>query len=538
MAGEWWRGAVIYQIYPRSFFDSNGDGVGDLAGIVDRLDYVAGLGVDAIWVSPFFASPMADFGYDVSDYRAVDPIFGTLDDFDRLVARAHVLGLKVLIDQVWSHTSDQHAWFRDSRRAGDALHADWYVWADPSPDGTPPNNWLSVFGGPAWTWDAQRRQYYLHHFLSCQPQLNLRNPATMEAVLASGAFWLDRGVDGFRLDAVDFLTHDAKLRSNPPQPPPGGVFPAKLFGLQSHIHDMTQPDVLDVFHAIRRLLDGYPDRTTLGELSSQAGAAGRIARYTAGTDYLHMAYSLGFMRAEFGRDIVLQWLADAAAADPSSWTAWSFSNHDVPRVASRWGNSPDGTPDRDLVRMLMGLLLSLRGSICVYQGEELGLTESVIGFGDLHDPFGIAHYPDYVGRDGCRTPMPWQIDAAQAGFTTGKPWLPVDTAHRQLSVDVQERDPSSTLHQWRRFLAWRKTHPALIGGDLELVAAPAPLVAFRRIGEGERLLVVINFGDDIADLPARLIAGTHPTSGHGFALVERAGSVALPRYGMLFATEH
>src|SRR6185437_595764 len=281
MTGEWWRGAVIYQIYPRSFFDSNGDGIGDLAGIAEKLGYVAGLGVDAVWISPFFASPMDDFGYDVSDYCAVDPIFGTLDDFDRLIARAHALGLKVLIDQVWSHTSDRHAWFCDSCSARDAPHADWYVWADPRPDGTPTNNWLSVFGGSAWSWGTRRRQYYLHHFLKSQPQLNLRNSAVLEAVLARGAFWLDRGVDGFRLDAVDFLTHDAKLRNNPALPPPGGIIPARLFGLQDHIHDMTQPDVVEVFRGIRRLIDRYPGLTTLAELSSEGAiaAAERVARY-------------------------------------------------------------------------------------------------------------------------------------------------------------------------------------------------------------------------------------------------------------------
>ncbi|HEY8872862.1 MAG TPA: alpha-amylase family glycosyl hydrolase [Stellaceae bacterium] len=234
---EWWRGAVIYQIYPRSFFDSNDDGVGDLNGIARQLDYIAELGVDAIWIAPFFVSPMQDFGYDVSDYCAVDPVFGTLGDFDRLVARAHALGLKVLIDQIWSHTSDRHPWFLESRASRDCPRADWYVWANPRPDGTPPNNWLSVFGGPAWRWEPRRRQYHLHHFVPQQPQLNLRNDAVVAALLLVGRFWLDRGVDGFRLDAVDFLLHDPGLRDNPPNPPEDGVIPAKLFGLQQHRHE-------------------------------------------------------------------------------------------------------------------------------------------------------------------------------------------------------------------------------------------------------------------------------------------------------------
>ena len=272
---DWWRGAVIYQIYPRSFFDSNGDGIGDLPGVTARLEYVARLGVDAIWLCPFFVSPQRDFGYDVADHVAVDPLFGTLADFDALLARAHGLGLKVLIDQVWSHTSDRHAWFLDSRAARTGAKADWYVWADPSPDGTPPNNWLSVFGGSAWMWEPRRRQYYLHHFLDCQPALNLHNPAVMDALLETGRFWLERGVDGFRLDAVDFLLHDPLLRSNPAAPPQPEV-PAKLFGMQRHVHDMLQPETTVLLARIRGLMDAYPDTVTLGEISSQPGAFERV----------------------------------------------------------------------------------------------------------------------------------------------------------------------------------------------------------------------------------------------------------------------
>ncbi|MBY0430221.1 MAG: alpha-glucosidase, partial [Rhodospirillales bacterium] len=336
MVSDWWRGAVLYQIYPRSFQDSDGDGIGDLKGILRRLDHVAGLGADAIWISPFFASPQKDFGYDVSDYLAVDPLFGSLDDFDRLVARAHTLGLRVLIDQVWSHTSNRHAWFQESCAGGDT--AEWYVWADARADGSPPNNWLSVFGGPAWNWDPRRRQYYLHHFLAAQPKLNLRHPAVLEALLRVGAFWLDRGVDGFRLDAVDFMMHDPALRDNPPRQPEGGGRPLKPFGLQEHLHDMAHPDTLATLAAIRGLMDRYPGRTTVAEISSEFDALTRAANYTgAAGARLHMAYTLRLMRQPFTAPAIAAAIAEVAAKIGEGWQCWAFSNHDVVRVASRWG---------------------------------------------------------------------------------------------------------------------------------------------------------------------------------------------------------
>ena len=531
---EWWRGAVIYQIYPRSFFDSNDDGVGDLNGIARQLDYIAELGVDAIWIAPFFVSPMQDFGYDVSDYCAVDPVFGTLGDFDRLLARAHALGLKVLIDQVWSHTSDRHPWFVESRASRDCPRADWYVWADPRPDGTPPNNWLSVFGGPAWRWEPRRRQFHLHHFVPQQPQLNLRNDAVVEALLAVGRFWLDRGVDGFRLDAVDFLLHDPQLRDNPPRPPEDGVIPAKLFGLQHHQHDMLQPDIRAVLRRIGRLMAHYPGTTTLAEVSSQDGAFERIERYTSGTDQLQMAYTLQPLRGAFDRPTLLRLIGETASGAPQGWIAWSFSNHDVERAVSRWGPT---ARDADFARLLMGLLLSLRGSPCVYQGEELGLPDSVVAFEDIRDPFGLAYYPEYRGRDGSRTPFPWRAAAPHAGFSAAKPWLPVEPLHIPLSVDRQEADPHSVLRAWRRFLTWRKTHPALVDGALEPVTAPPPLVAFRRRNAAESLLIVLNTAAEPAGVPAELIAATRPLDGHGFPSSRADGGLVLPRYGMFFGTE-
>lgn len=519
---DWWRGAVIYQVYPRSFYDSHGDGIGDLPGITERLDHVARLGVDAIWLCPFFASPQRDFGYDVADYRAVDPIFGSMADFDALLARAHGLGLKVLIDQVWSHTSDAHPWFLDSRLNQAAAKADWYVWADPSADGTPPNNWLSVFGGPAWTWEPRRRQYYLHHFLESQPALNLHNPAVMDALLESGQFWLDRGVDGFRLDAIDFLLHDRALRANPPAAV--AAVPAKLFAMQQHLHDMIQPEAMGLLSRIRGLMERYPGTVTLGEISSQPGAFQRVVASTEGTDRLHMAYTLQPLRGGFDWMTVSALVRDAAASE--GWICWSFSNHDVVRAVSRWDPGHDRPA---FARLLMALLLSLRGSACLYQGEELGLTEAVLSAGDLRDPFGIAYWPEFRGRDGSRTPMPWVAGAEHAGFTSGTPWLPVPEAHRALAVDVQEADGGSLLHAFRRFLHWRRGVPAMRFGTLEPLTLPQPLVGFVRSHRGQRVRAVFNLSGEPVALPP-LEAG-RVMDGAGFAL--GAGGL-LPPFGTVF----
>jgi alpha-glucosidase len=532
---EWWRGAAIYQIYPRSFHDSNGDGIGDLPGVTAKLDYVASLGVDAIWLSPFFASPMRDFGYDVADHRAVDPIFGTLEDFDALLERAHELGLKVIIDQVWGHTSDEHHWFRQSRADRDGAKSDWYVWAEPRPDGTPPNNWLSVFGGSAWSWEPRRRQYYLHHFLASQPTLNLRNPAVLDALLDTAQFWLERGVDGFRLDALDFLLHDLALRDNPPRPPAGGMLPAKPFGLQRHLYDMIQPEVSDLLARLRALADRYPGSALLGEVSSQDGAYARIARYTKEGRGLHMAYTLRPLRGGAAAGAVEEALAETAETRDDGWMCWAFSNHDVERVASRWNASSSGVPTAATASLLMSLLLSLRGSICLYQGEELGLTEAELALDELRDPFGIAYYPEFRGRDGSRTPMPWTPDAAHAGFTTGTvpPWLPVPRQHYPLSVAAQEEDPDSMLHLCRHLVAWRKAHPALRLGALHRWDLPAPLIGFERTHDEERLLVVFNLGDRPMRFALEGNAGAQTLELPGAVGFIEGGIAVLPPWGTL-----
>jgi len=482
-SAPWWRGAVIYQIYPLSFADSNGDGWGDLRGVLEHLDYVASLHVDAIWLSPFFRSPMRDFGYDVSDYTAVDPLFGTLADAEAVIAKAHHLGLKVILDQVWSHTSDQHAWFRASAadRRGDK--ADWYIWADAQPDGTPPNNWLSVFGGSAWSWEPRRRQYYLHHFLASQPKLNLRNPAVLDAVLATGRFWLGRGVDGFRLDAVDFMAHDQDLQSNPALPPPDGIVPTKPFGLQRHVHDMLHPDTLDIMARIRALTDQFPGTVTLGEISSQPGAFERIARYTE-PGRLHLGYTLRLLRGNCSASLFEMALHEAADSMAGGGQCWAFGNHDVVRLASRWGGG-----DPAASRALMVLLGSLPGPFCLYQGDELGLPEAELAHDQLRDPFGIAYWPEFRGRDGSRTPMPWHAGSSVEGAV---PWLPIPEAHRALAVDRQELDPYSALAGWRHFLKWRRGLPVLVQGGIEAIRREGEVLSFDRVLGEERLTCVFN----------------------------------------------
>ena len=494
----WWRGAVIYQIYPRSFLDTDGDGIGDLAGITARLDHLAWLGVDAVWISPFMRSPMKDYGYDVADYRDVDPLFGTLADFDRLLARAHELGLKLLIDFVPSHTSDRHAWFEESRQDRTNPRADWYVWADPRPDGTPPNNWLAHFGGPAWTWEPRRRQYYLHNFLAEQPQLNCWNDAVRDALLDVARFWLDRGVDGFRLDAVDCALHDPDLRDNPPRPPGtalvGGPM-ATPFAMQVQLYNKARPELSERFlKPLWALTDSYPGRVLLGELGSDIGLQ-RAAEHTNGGG-LDIAYTFDLLKpgVDVGRMRAI--LAGSDRAIGEGWMCWSFSNHDVVRAPTRF--AVPGVPDDRLKRLLPVLLGCLRGTPCLYQGDELGLEEAELRFEELHDPFGITFWPAYKGRDGARTPMPWQAQAAHAGFSTATPWLPVPDAHRAAAVDGQARDPASILNHTRAFLHWRRTQRPLLEGGIEFLEMGDDVLAFVREDKDERRLCIFNLGAEEA----------------------------------------
>ncbi|OZB59696.1 MAG: alpha-glucosidase [Lysobacterales bacterium 14-68-21] len=530
----WWRGGVIYQIYPRSFLDTNGDGVGDLPGIIDRLDYVASLGVDAIWISPFFKSPMADFGYDIADYRDVDPLFGTLDDFDRLLAKAHSLGLKVMIDQVLSHTSIEHAWFQESRTSRDNPKADWYVWADAKDDGTPPNNWLSLFGGCAWQWEPRRGQYYLHNFLTSQPDLNFHNPAVREAILDSVKFWLDRGVDGLRLDAINFCFHDKLLRDNPAKPPHErvgrGFSPDNPYAFQRHWYNNTQPENLAFLEQLRALLDRYEEVAALGEISSEDSLA-TMAEYTSGKR-LHLGYSFELLTDDFSAAYIRGTVERLEAQMTEGWPCWAISNHDVERVLSRWGNG-DASPQ--LANLLTAMVCSLRGSVCVYQGEELALTEAEVPYESLQDPYGIAFWPNFKGRDGCRTPMPWN-DAANAGFSAGKPWLPVPADHAARSVQQQEVEPASALKGFRTFMHWRRTQPALCWGDIRFLDAAEPVLAFTRSLDGTTVLAAFNLSAKPAALDVSSLDALTPLDGHGLAQgTIDGGSLHLPAHAVMYA---
>jgi alpha-glucosidase len=487
----WWHGAVIYQIYPRSFFDSNGDGIGDLAGITAKLDYVASLGVDAIWLSPFFASPMKDFGYDVSDYRAVDPIFGTLDDFDRLIAHAHALGLRVIIDQVYAHTSDAHAWFQESRGSRVNPKSDWYVWADPKPDGTPPNNWLSVFYGPCWTWDGRRGQYYLHNFLPSQPNLNVHDPDVQQALFDTARFWLNRGADGFRLDAINFAMHDPKLTDNPPVTDPG-IDRKRPFDFQHHFHNQSQPELVPFIEDLAKVVKSFgADRFTVAEVGGEQSIEERKA-FTAGTDRLNTSYGFDFLSAErLEPSLIIDALSHWPSENNMGWPSWAFSNHDAPRVVSRWGDP--GSND-DWARLLLTLLMCLRGNVFLYQGEELGLPQAQIPFDRLRDPEAIANWPLTQGRDGARTPMPWSATASHAGFSNVEPWLPIPAEHSSRAVSEQNGQADSVLGTARLLIALRRSSEALREGDFRPLQLSSPLLGFERVSEGRKIRCLFNLG--------------------------------------------
>lgn len=521
---EWWRGAVLYQVYPRSFQDSDGDGVGDLQGLIRRLDHIAGLGVDGLWLSPVFASPMKDFGYDVSDYCAIDPLFGTMEDFDTLVAEVHARGLKLIIDQVYAHTSDAHDWFRASRQDRANDRADWYVWADAKADGSPPNNWQSVFGGAAWTWDARRGQYYMHNFLGNQPQLNVRNPVVQDALLDVTRFWLDRGVDGFRLDAINFAIHDAALTDNPADPRPGPR--TRPFDFQLHLYNQSQPEIPAFLERLRDLGESYGDRFFVAEVVGDAAEA-EMHAFTRGGDRLHSAYGFNYL---YARALTAERVAETTerwpGADGEGWPAWTFSNHDTPRVASRWAGAHDtGTT----ARLAMLLLMTLRGNVFLYQGEELGLPQAEVPFERLVDPEAIANWPMTLGRDGARTPMPWTSNGPWGGFSEVEPWLPMDPRHLELAVSAQTGDEHAMLALTRRLIALKKTSPALTTGRMTIVEADGPRLVFRRDADGQALLCLFNLGDSPirVSVPAGadLVAGVNGGEGAAGQLPAWSGQI-------------
>jgi alpha-glucosidase len=474
---------IIYQVYPRSFLDSNNDGIGDLAGIETKLNYIKSLGVDAVWISPFFKSPMKDFGYDVSDYRAVDPIFGTMDDFKSLMKHAKSIGLGVLVDMVISHTSEEHAWFRQSR-AKENGKGDWYTWADPKPDGSPPNNWVSVFGGPAWRWDAERRQYYFHSFLSSQPDLNMHNPQVQEAIMGEMEYWLDMGVSGFRFDACNHIFQDLQLRSNPPREDTSSAL--HPYGFQVHVYDQGRPEMPPFLEKVRKLLDAY-GAFSLAEVGGH-DALKLMGQYTS-PGRLHSAYSFALMGPDSSAahvSKVITTLEDCIKAPGHA--CYAMSNHDKPRVATRWLN---GREPRATTKEMLALLFCMRGDICLYQGEELGLPQADVPYERIRDPFGISFWPKFKGRDGCRTPMPWTSDT-HGGFSKAEPWLPVDPTHIELNVQSQEEHADSALQFARRMIALHKELPELSKGGIRLLDAPEGMLAFARQHEERELLCLFN----------------------------------------------
>lgn len=502
---SWWKRGVIYQIYPRSWADSNGDGIGDLPGIIDRLDYLVDtLPVDAIWLSPFFPSPQADFGYDVADFCDVDPMYGTLEDMDRLIAEAHARGLRVIIDYVINHSSDQHPWFLESRASIGSPKRDWYVWRDPKPDGSPPNNWVSAFGGPAWTFDQASGQFYLHSFLSEQPDFNWRNPEVERAMFGVLSFWMDRGVDGFRIDVAHRAMKDPLLRDNPPVP----ELPADAYKLepeyasQLHIHDMAHPDIHPLFRRLRSLVDGHDqhvERFTVGEIH-EYGWQRWASYYGAANDELHMPFNFSLLPAGVQPERIRRAVTGVEAAlPPGAWPNWVIGNHDEPRVATRLGWEQS--------KAAAVMLLTLRGTPTLYYGDEIGIPDADIPPEEQQDPWG-RRKPGF-GRDGCRTPMQW-TSGEHAGFSppgTASTWLPV-AQQDTISVEAELDRPGSHLWLHRRLLHLRRARPALQLGDITLLgSSPNPLVYRRSLEGHDPVWVALNLSPDEAEVGVGEVEG-------------------------------
>lgn len=500
---EWWETAVIYQIYPRSFQDSNDDGIGDLPGITSRLDYIAGLGVDAIWISPFFKSPQKDFGYDVADYCDVNAEYGSLADFDKLLAKAHDLGLKVMVDIVPAHCSDQHAWFAESRQSKDNDRADWFHWVDPMPDGSPPTNWLSFFGGPAWSWEPRRQQYYLHNFLQSQPNLNHANPAVREALMDVARFWFDRGVDGFRLDAVHTINADSapyknNLANSDFMP---GHLPQQQQPFFRQLHDsaqLNQPAIQSFSESFREVADHYGDRFLMGELHGDDPIAASQTFTAEGR--LHATYNFNLLQWE-GLTVDELKVAITKAIEAFNGTgrlSFAFSNHDVPRSVTRQMERmglKDGQ-QQALQLLLLKLETCLIGSSCIYQGEELALEDvRSIPVEQMQDPWGIEFAPAFLGRDTCRTPMVWKSTASNGDFSrANKTWLPIDPRHlKQAALDEAAR-ADSVYNKFAEFLSWRKRQPAMINANTmsELTGGPKQII-FDRVSEHQTLRCLFDF---------------------------------------------
>ena len=502
LSENWWESAVFYQIYPRSFKDSNNDGIGDLAGVIEKLDHLndgkgGGLGIDAIWFSPFFPSPQADFGYDVSDYCNIDSDYGTLEDFDQLVEESHRRGIKIVLDLVLNHSSDQHKWFQESRKNSTNSKVDWYVWADPKPDGSPPNNWLAVFGGAAWTFEPQRGQYYLHNFLPEQPDLNWYNPEVREALADVVRFWMKRGADGFRLDTANYYAYDRQLRDNPKRPENSELMEdgQEANPLSQYItkYSKDRPENLEFIHFLRKIFDEN-GAVSIGEIGSAEGLESTLK---LGTDYvkngkgLHLTYTFSMLNKNMNAEYLEHVLRVTEESIEDGWPCWSLSNHDCMRMISRF----DCFGERDgFQQMMLLLLLSLRGTPIIYYGEEVDMQEYEITKDELRDPQGIRFWPDIKGRDGCRLPFPWDSKLTNQGFNSGtKPWLP---AVNKLSLDQAKADSGSTFHVLQEMLQIRKKFPALQNGSYRKILLDGDCFVFERKTAGETMLIAANFSTE------------------------------------------
>jgi alpha-glucosidase len=488
---SWWQKGITYQIYPRSFLDTSGNGIGDLQGIIEKLDYLndgtdTSLGIDAIWISPFYPSPMADFGYDVSDYCDVHPLFGDLDTFDRLIKKAHHRQIKVIIDYVPNHTSDQHAWFLESRSNRNNLKRNWYIWRDAKPDGSPPNNWGSVFGGPAWTRDKLTDQYFLHQFLKEQPELNWRNPEVRMAMYDVLRFWLDRGVDGFRMDVVGFLIKDEQFRDNPPSPNEDqSIHPNNIYARQSHKFNEDQDEVHEIIHQLRRILDQYPNLCGIGEVGYNLE---RWLRYYGDEgNGLHLPFNFRLMHLPWETHAIGESVQELEAVLPSdAWPNYVLGNHDQPRMASRIGEQQ--------ARIAAMLLLTLRGTPTLYYGDELGMLNGIIPAEALQDPQGT-RLGFENSRDVARTPMQWD-GSINAGFSQKEPWLPVGADFKHRNVALQNKNSRSILNLYRRLVWYRKVSPALLSGSFHAVdAGTDDCLVYRREHPTRECLIALNFVD-------------------------------------------
>jgi alpha-glucosidase len=496
---SWWQTAVIYQIYPRSFQDSNRDGVGDLRGIIQRLPYLAELGVDAIWISPIFVSPMADFGYDIANYTGIDPLFGSLQDFDDLLAAAHQAGLKVILDLVPNHTSDQHPWFMESRSSRNNPKRDWYIWHDPAGGGGGPTNWLSEFGGSAWEYDATRKQYYYHAFLAAQPDLNWRNGDVRASMYEVMRFWLDRGVDGFRVDVIWHLIKDDQFRDNPPNPdfrrgdpPHHAVVP---------LYTADRPEVHDVIAEMRRVVTEFGDRVLIGEIYLPVERL--VAYYGRDLSGVHLPFNFALLSATWNARRLAALIDEyEGALPPGGWPNWVLGNHDKPRVASRVG--------RDQARVAAMLLLTLRGTPTVYYGDEIGMEQVPIRPEDVRDPFELRVPGKGLGRDGSRTPMQWD-GGAYAGFSQAKPWLPLAGNAPIENIAGQQKDPASIYQLYRSLIELRKAHPALQLGSYRPIVTTGDLMLYVRELEDNRILVALNLGAEptAVTFPGEMIVPGH-----------------------------